>query len=91
MNQLEIEKVYYLNQECSIADHHRCQLATVVCMAADISEQEGLALPPQLQRIMDTQIFTESDVRSALLEWVDTIPEWQREEAEELLSIVEKR
>lgn len=91
MNQLDNEIVYDLNKECSIADHHRCQLATVVSMAADISEQEGLALPAQLQRIMDTQKFTESGVQSALLEWMSSIPEWLREEAENLLGIVEKR
>lgn len=89
MSQLDNEVVYSLNMECSIADHRSCELATVVGMAADISQQEGIALPPQLQLIMDTQNLTESSVRLALYEWVNTIPESQKEVAADLLHIIE--
>ncbi|QYR19654.1 hypothetical protein KZ483_17340 [Paenibacillus sp. sptzw28] len=89
MNQPDNEKVYELNKECSLEDHRPCMLTTAVGMAADISEQEGLTLSPQLQYIMETQRLTDSGVRSALREWVNTIPESQKEVAAELLSIVE--
>ncbi|WP_339322939.1 hypothetical protein [Paenibacillus sp. FSL W8-0194] len=83
------EIAYGLTMECSIADHRPCELATIVGMAVDISEQEGIALPPQLKRIMDTQILTESSVRSALHEWVHTIPESQKEVAAALFHVLE--
>lgn len=89
MSQLDNEIVYSLTIECSIADHRPCELATVFGMAADISQQEGIALPPQLQFIMDTQTLTESSVRLVLHEWVDTIPESQKEVAGDLLQILE--
>lgn len=63
MSQLDNEIVYSLTMECSIADHRPCELATVFCMAADISQQEGIALPPKLQFIMDTQTLTESSLK----------------------------
>lgn len=89
MSQLDNEIVYGLTMECSIADHRPCELATVVGMAADISQQEGITLPLQLQLIMDTQTLTESSVRLALHEWVNTIPESQKEVAAGLLLILE--
>ncbi|MGG4046126.1 MULTISPECIES: hypothetical protein [Paenibacillus] len=88
MSQLDNENVYSLTMECNISDHRPCELATVVGMAADISRQEGIALPPQLQFIMDTQTMTESSVRLALHEWVNTIPESQKEIAGDLLHIL---
>ncbi|XEC94691.1 hypothetical protein AB6A23_25960 [Paenibacillus tarimensis] len=89
MNQLEHEKTYALNMECSLEDHLPCVLATAVGMAVDISQQEGLALTPQLQHIVDTQKLTESGVRSALHEWLETVPESQTEVAADLLNLVE--
>lgn len=89
MSQLDNEMVYSLTMECSIADHRPCELATIVGMAADISQQEGIALPPQLQLIMDTQTLTESNVRLALNEWVNTIPKSQKEVAADLLHILD--
>ncbi|MFD1956643.1 hypothetical protein ACFSL6_21280 [Paenibacillus thailandensis] len=90
MSQLDNETVYGLTAECSIADHRPCELATVVGMAADISQQEGIALPPKLKSIMDTQTMTETSVRLALHEWANTIPESQKEIAADLLRIVER-
>ncbi|ANY73810.1 hypothetical protein [Paenibacillus ihbetae] len=89
MSQLDNEIIYGLSMECSIADHRPCELATVIGMAVDISQQEDIALPPQLQLIMDTQTLTESGVRLALHEWMNTIPESQKEVAAGLLSILE--
>lgn len=89
MSQLDNESVYDLTMECSIVDHRPCELTTVVGMAADICQEEGIALPPRLQLIMDTQILTESSVRLALHEWVNTIPESQKEVATGLLRILE--
>lgn len=89
MSQPDNEKVYELNKECSIEDHSSCLLDMAVGMAGDISQDEGLTLSPQLQHIMDTQKLTESSVRSALREWMNTVPESQKEVATELLNIVE--
>lgn len=88
MSQQDNEKVYELNKECSIKDHRSCLLATAVGMAADISCDEGLALSPQLKHILDTQRLTESTVRSALQEWINTVPDSQKEIAAELLNTV---
>ncbi|MFB5675171.1 hypothetical protein ACE3NQ_11465 [Paenibacillus terreus] len=87
MSQPDNEKVYELGKACSLDDHRQCQLSTVVGMAADISQQEGLKLPPQLQRIVETQTVTVSGLQSALREWMHTIPEDQKEVAADLLDL----
>ncbi|MFB5268073.1 hypothetical protein ACE41H_15000 [Paenibacillus enshidis] len=89
MSQPDNEKVYDLGTACSLEDHRQCQFSTVVGMAADISEQEGLDLSPQLKVIMETKKLTESSMKSALREWVNTIPESQKEVAADLLNIAE--
>jgi hypothetical protein len=89
MSQPDNEKVYELDKACSLEDHRQCQLSAVVGMAADISQQEGLDLPPQLQKIMETQTVTVSGLQSALREWIHTIPEDQKEVAADLLNLAE--
>jgi hypothetical protein len=85
---LVTERMYDFDAPCSVDDHRQCELATAIGMAADISVQEGQAVPPRLQALMDSGQLTESRVRAALEEWEQTVPSDRHEEAEEIVAIV---
>jgi len=86
---LRTEKEYHWTKECDVEDHRPCELAVAVGMAAGMSLEEGKPIPPKLQEIIDTEILTESRAKEALTEWVQTVDEGSREQAEAILSWVE--
>lgn len=75
------------NKNCKRDEHRPCELATAVNFARDMSEEYGTPIPPKLQRILDTQRVSETQVSAALQEWRDTIPRNRRADADELIDI----
>lgn len=80
----EVERVYGLEDECSLDDHRSCDLRSAAGMAVDWLQVEGKPLPETLERIQSGGQFTESELKAALVETHKAMPDQYKVDVEAL-------